>query len=272
MKSFPLLLALALFPLLSGWTLGGDPEEEDAAVKAEVTTLISSALAEEKDQTPGARLKKLQQAADAVQAKFPRNVLVAEPLQAADSADALEKALRQAQKTLTFQIKHEADLPAGFPQPTPVGEIGLKQYPAYRLAKTGSRNDSGFFKLFTHITLNRIEMTAPVEMTYDSGQDQSPQQTAMAFLYGDPTIGQVGDKLGGVNVADVPAITTVSMGLAGDVNPKRLAETERRLETWLSQHAPEYERTGKLRVLGYNSPRIADERRYFEVELPVGKK
>ena len=36
---------------------------------------------------------------------------------------------------LRFRPRIEADVPAGFPAPAPVGEIVLKQYPAYRLAR-----------------------------------------------------------------------------------------------------------------------------------------
>lgn len=173
---------------------------------------------------------------------------------------------------LTFKVKKEADLPAGFPKPTPVGEIQVKQYPAYRLARTESQDDSGFFKLFAHITLNRIEMTAPVEMTYRADDKKVPKQFDMAFMYGDTKLGKTGDKLGGVTVQDIPALTTVSIGLKGDSARVELVEIERRLEQWLAQQATDHERAGNLRVLGYNSPQVPAESRYFEVELPIKKK
>jgi hypothetical protein len=234
--------------------------------------LIADALAQAKGKPAAAQLETYQAVAKAVQEKSPQNVLVAEQLQAANSREALEAALRKSYEILTFKMKKEADLPTGFPEPTPVGEIRVKEYPAYRLARTPSKKDSGFFKLFTHITINRIEMTAPVEMTYNSDVEKGPEQIDMAFLYGDPKLGKTGDKLGEVTVSDIPAMTTVSIGLMGNNERAKLAEVERRLEGWLAQHSAEYERAGKLRVLGYNSPQVRADARYFEVELPIKKK
>jgi hypothetical protein len=85
-------------------------------------------------------------------------------------------------------------------------------------------------------------------------------------------LGKTGDKLGGVKVQDIPALTTVSIGLKGDNDRVKLAEVERRLERWLAQHAADHERAGDLRVLGYNSPQVPPDSRYYEVELPIKKK
>jgi hypothetical protein len=41
------------------------------------------------------------------------------------------------------------------------------------------------------------------------------------------------------------------------------------LKDWLVDHADEYEASGDVRVLGYNSPMIRLEKRYFEVQVPV---
>ncbi|QDU76808.1 SOUL heme-binding protein [Bremerella volcania] len=272
MMRLQIVLALTSLAFLGGWSYGRELGEGESSVNTEAAKLISDALIQAKDQSPGARLEIYQLVAKVVRKNCPNNVLIAEKLQAADNADTLEKGLRESFEILTFKMKKEADLPAGFPQPTPVGEIRLKQYPAYRLARTQSRKDSGFFKLLAHITLNRIEMTAPVEMTYTSSEDKSPEQIDMASLYSDAKIGQVGNKLGGVKVEDVPAMTTVCIGLKGEDDRADLAEIERRLEQWLSREAPEYERAGKLRLLGYNSPEVAAKSRYYEVEMPISKK
>ena len=61
----------------------------------------------------------------------------------------------------------EAKLPEGFPQPGPVGSVIVKEYPAYRLARTRAGGGDGgmFMRLFRHIERNDVKMTAPVEMT-----------------------------------------------------------------------------------------------------------
>jgi hypothetical protein len=41
------------------------------------------------------------------------------------------------------------------------------------------------------------------------------------------------------------------------------------LKAWLKNHADRYEASGDLRVLGYNSPMIPRNKRYFEVQIPV---
>ena len=66
-----------------------------------------------------------------------------------------------------------AKLPAGFPAPGPVGEIIIKEYPAYRIARI-RRGEGGvagspnvmFRRPFNYIKRNDIRMTAPVEMGY----------------------------------------------------------------------------------------------------------
>lgn len=271
LQSMAKLVGIGLV-LLGSVSNGSEPGPEKPARGEQAIELIASALEQANGQSDEERLEIYRQAAKQLQGKYPKNVLVAEQLQAAQEADGFEKALRNSQEILTFQMKQEADLPAGFPEPTPVGEIQIKQYPAYRLARTESQQDSGFFRLFAHITSNQIEMTAPVEMTYDSPKGKSLRQLDMAFLYGDPKTGEVGKKLGGVTVEDVPAMTTVSIGMKGESERANLAPIEERLEAWLAENAPEYERSGKLRLLGYNSPQVPAKSRYYEVELPVRKK
>ena len=246
-----MLLVFASLAGLVGASLGEEPAVGENAMNSQSAKLISDAFAKAKDQPAAERLQKFQAVAKVVQEKCPQNVLIAEQLQAATSGETLETALRASYDLLTFK---------------------LKQYPAYRLARTASAKNSGFFKLFAHITLNRIEMTAPVEMTYRVNDKQVPEQIDMAFIYGDTKLGKTGDKLGGVTVQDIPALTTVSIGLKGDNDRVKLAEVEQRLESWLTQHATDYERSGNLRVLGYNSPQVPTDSRYYEVELPIKKK
>ncbi len=142
----------------------------------------------------------------------------------------------------------------------------MKSYPDHRLARTSMTGKGGegqaFFALFDHIARNSIAMTAPVEMTYDA------TGRSMAFLYEHARLGKEGPD-GNVMVADVPAMTTVSIGVRGDCTPERIAHARARLESWLKQHADRYEVAGPLRVLGYNSPMVPANRRFAEVQLPV---
>lgn len=271
MLRMQVLLVFAALAVLARGSFGRESTEGGSSMTSQSVKVIADAFAQAKDKPPAERLEIFRAVARVVQEKCPNNVLVAEQLQAATSAELLEGALRKSHDILTFEVKQEADLPVGFPKPTPLGEIQVKQYPAYRLARTASQKNSGFFKLFSHITLNRIEMTAPVEMTYLSDDQKEPEQIDMAFIYGDAKLGSTGTKLGGVTVKDISALTTVSIGLKGDNDRVKLAEVERRLERWLAQQANDYERAGNLRVLGYNSPQVRPDERYYEVELPIKK-
>ena len=63
-----------------------------------------------------------------------------------------------------FRPIKEAEMPQGFPGYTPVGQIEIKQYPAYR--KAFASGPAEFWLLFSHIKQNNVAMTAPVEMDY----------------------------------------------------------------------------------------------------------
>jgi hypothetical protein len=132
-----------------------------------------------------------------------------------------------------------------------------------------SKEGRAFFTLFQHIVRNQIEMTAPVEKTYSSAGPK--QETAMAFLYASTQIGALGES-GKVQVADVPEMMAVSLGLHGDYSSDQVDKGEQHLKQWMKENGERYEVTGALRVLGYNSPFLPAERRYAEVQLPVRSK
>jgi uncharacterized surface protein with fasciclin (FAS1) repeats len=240
------------------------------------------ALKDASTKNPAEQIEALQAAIEDVQKLAKENVEVQETLRealaqakrledAGAKALVLQGALSESLETLEFKPFQEARLPKGFLEPTPVGEIRVKQYPAYRLARTempAGRLGEGraFFALFEHIVRNKIEMTAPVELTYSSGKDM-PRGEAMAFLYEDTELGSLGSH-GGVEVVDVPAMTTLSIGVRGDHAAEAIEEARERLERWLEQQ-DQYKAAGKLRVMGYNSPMVPVERRYLEVEIPV---
>lgn len=189
------------------------------------------------------------------------------------AAKLMQDALREAKATLAFKPFIEAPLPEGFPEPTQVGEIQVKNYPAYRFATTqmAGAESSAFWTLFTHIKKKDIAMTAPVEMTYGVGGTDKLQAKAMAFLYRSPKQGKAGTDEK-VEVIDVAPIKALSLGMRGDVTKTRLAEAKAHLDMWLREHDKEYEASGPLRVMGYNSPFVAANRRFTEVEIPVRRK
>ncbi|MFT4711257.1 MAG: NADH dehydrogenase [ubiquinone] 1 alpha subcomplex assembly factor 1 [Bacteroidia bacterium] len=181
----------------------------------------------------------------------------------------LESELNALLSDLEFEPVLEAALPLGFPGLTPVREIELKQYPAYRsvTANLGGLGSGGaFWKLFAHITTNDIAMTAPVEMSYDS-KSGDLREAKMAFLYGDPEVGVVG-RDGLVEVEDADAGWVVSMGCRGIETQANIEQAYGDLIDWVAGQ-PDLEVSGEMRVMGYNSPMVTGKRRYFEVQIPV---
>jgi len=176
-----------------------------------------------------------------------------------------------------FMFK-EAKLPAGFPAPGPVGEIIVKEYPAYRLARI-QRGEGGvqdnpnvmFRPLFNHIKRNDIPMTAPVEMGYPEKSEPGAGATSMAFLYGAPSWGTSGADTADqrVVVEDVPAMTVVSIGVRGGYTDANFAKAIGKLKAWVQQRADEVRVSGSPRYLAYNSPFVLGFLKYGEVQLPV---
>ena len=165
-----------------------------------------------------------------------------------------------------FQPILEADLPDGFPPPTPVGTIEVKQYPEYRKATSSGR--AAFWTLFRHIQRNNISMTAPVEMTYSGADSERLQEQSMAFLYGSTELGNPGWE-GAVEIADVPAATVVSIGVRGPRTDPAVLQAHHRLEAWLESRESEFVIAGPVRVMAYNSPFVRPDRQFFEVQIPI---
>ncbi len=157
-------------------------------------------------------------------------------------------------------------MPEGFPPYTPVGKVEVKEYPAYRKAEAAGR--IAFWTLFRHISQADISMTAPVEMTYQEDGPPVGREQAMAFLYGDPTLGTPG-RQGGVDVSDVPPMRVVSIGVRGARTNAAVSTAHNRLLDWLGEHAEQYQQDGPVRVLGYNSPFVPRDRQFFEVQIPI---
>jgi hypothetical protein len=182
----------------------------------------------------------------------------------------LRKTISELHEDLSFQPIKEAEQPNGFPAPTPIGEVEVKEYPVYRKAQADMSPNRAFWTLFSHIKKNDIAMTAPVEMGYDSPQSDKPKEQKMAFLYGQSSLGNIG-KDGSVDVVDVPAMTVVSTGVRGIQNTESLLDARHRLEAWLEFNKDTWIAAGALRTMAYNSPFVPQDRNYFEVQIPVRK-
>ena len=166
-----------------------------------------------------------------------------------------------------FKVLLEAELPEGFPKPGPVNQIVVKEYPVYRAARVGGANmqNVAFMRLFAHIKQNGISMTAPVEMAIDG---DTAQRQDMAFLYGNKRIGKAGSASAGVEVLDLPAKTYVSIGIRGTESKAAIKGAVSKLENWLKENK-EFISDGEPRLLGYNSPMVPRDKRFWEVQIPV---
>jgi hypothetical protein len=212
---------------------------------------------------------------------MPANVFVEEIFQRMEHSKTTDQrklakewrsALIEARDILQFELVEESPLPDGFPEPTPVGEIRLQQYPKYRLARTDMTllEGTAFFTLFNHIKERDIAMTAPVEMTY-STEGNAAKKSSMSFMYRSTDQGRLG-AAGKVQVMDSPAQIAISIGIRGNANKERVADAKRRLEAWLQTHDDEYVAAGPLRVFGYNSPFVAEKKQFAEIQIPVRTK
>jgi hypothetical protein len=179
-------------------------------------------------------------------------------------------AVEQVIEDLSFRPTMEAATPPGWPAFTPVGEVELKQYPLYRMAvieQSAEVPEGAFFwQLFNHIQKNQVEMTAPVEMHMKDGERRD-SMTAMAFLYEHAEQGAIGED-GKVKVVDVEPYQSVNVGRRGEPNAAGIESARAQIAAWLEAN-PGFVADGDYRVLGYNSPMMRDDRKYYEVQQPV---
>ena len=187
----------------------------------------------------------------------------------AKQADILRTGLLEVLVILTFKPRVEAPVPTGFPAPTPVGVVEIKKLPVYRMAKVANSGLGGnnFFTLFNHIKKNKIEMTAPVEMTM-AEKNGKYTESSMAFLYQETTLGKVGPQ-GNVAVLDTTECTVVSVGMRGSPSSENIESARRWLLEKIKTTPQAYEIAGELKVMGYNSPFMPEKLRYYEVQLPL---
>lgn len=267
----------SLFGLNAATVIGADVEEPRLLAAATLDAAMTQAAAEA---DAGRQLTILKTAAITACRQTPANFLIAEMFQKLDQtpgadsrklAAQWQKSVAEARDILRFEPLSESPLPEGFPKTTPVGELRVQNYPSYRMAKTEMTFIEGraFWTLFNHIKGREIAMTAPVEMTYDAGQ--APKKTSMAFMYRSTQQGTTG-KDGSVEIIDIPAQLAVSIGVRGDATKERVSSAKQRLDAWLQANAAQYEAIGPLRVMAYNSPFVADAKKFTEVQIPVRAK
>lgn len=268
----------ALAILLSAAAMSASLHGEEVAMKREVAAeRLKAALQGSRDTKDEARqLAALCGASIKVMAAFPDNLLLRdlfvamEPAEGMSNADLIrewQRAVTEAIRILEFQITEEAPLPEGFPLPTPLGEVRIQNYPAYRLAQTGMNggDDSAFGALFAHITTNKIAMTAPVEIQYGADRTQEAAKASMAFLYRSRAQGQLGgDK---VKVLDMKPMRVVSLGIDGPLTDERVRDTATKLEVWMKRR--DLKATGPMRTMCYNSPFIPVKNQFLEVQIPI---
>jgi len=169
-------------------------------------------------------------------------------------------------KAEQFQPIKEAEMPPDFPGYTPVGQIELKQYPAYR--KASASGAAQFWMLFQHIKRNKVQMTAPVELEYGDFRAAPLAERSMSFLYERPDQGSTG-RQGSVKVVDVPAMTVISIGCRGSRTPAAVAEAREKLLDYITERKNHFAILGPMRVMGYNSPFVPRDKNFFEVQFPI---
>jgi len=182
----------------------------------------------------------------------------------AKDRERINREIQQIIADLRFRPRAEAALPEGFPTWTPVGEVELKRYPAFRFAVT-EQDGLAFWRLFAHIKNHNVRMTAPVVMTL---AEDGKQPVLMAFLYERPDQESLVEE-GRVSVRDQVPGWFVSTGNRGERNERTLKDAQERLRTWLSWFGTEWEIAGSPRVLAYNSPFAPRDQTYWEYQVPV---
>ncbi len=271
---------LSFSPRMLGQTANGTDKPQQDPRREQAGQLLAKTLkSPQKELSEEQKQQLFQQTAQRVLELLPAESYAAKVLQqglaSADNeggVQALAEALQRAETNLNFRPLMEAKPPQGFPAFTPVGEVVVKEYPNYRMVRTlmaNSQDSGAFFRLFRHIKKNSIAMTAPVQMDYTAeAAAQEPTQASMAFLYGKTSLGDVG-KQGAVEVVDVPATQTATIGVRGPTTKKAVAQARTRLLQWLKENQHRYKSAGPMRVMGWNSPYVPSNRKYFEVEFPV---
>jgi len=161
----------------------------------------------------------------------------------------------------------EAPLPKGWPKPGPYNKVSDKKYPAYRAAITeGKGSTFAFWRLFRHIKKNNIPMTSPVEMGMKNEEGKALAMNSMAFLYQGQDVGKAGADGAKIKVADVPAATALSYAWQGDDSKANRKKAKDAILAELKKRKLEYT---SMRLLGYNGPGVADDKKTWELQAMI---
>jgi hypothetical protein len=120
-------------------------------------------------------------------------------------------------------------------------------------------------RLFGHIKKNKIAMTAPVVMDLN---EQAGRQS-MAFLYANKTLGTLGSEAG-IEVDDRRAQEYISIGMRGRETQQMISSAVLKLRRALSKQK-KYQAIASPRLLGYNSPMVSSQKRFWEVQIALDK-
>jgi hypothetical protein len=178
-----------------------------------------------------------------------------------------EGELTEVRDDLAFVPRDEAELPEGFPAPTPPGEMEIKTYPSYKMAVADRESvpePAMFFLLFNHIQRNDIPMTAPVEMTM--GEDGRVMQS-MAFLYPSTDSPSPTGLVGNEELITTEPQKVVSLGIRGSRPGNVDIGLREKLQAFAAEQG--YTLDGPMRVMGYNSPMVPRDQQFYEVQVPV---
>jgi len=63
--------------------------------------------------------------------------------------------------------------------------------------------------------------------------------------------------------------TVIGIGVRSDAAKQHADDSELRLENRLPAHRADYESAGPVRGMGYNSPFVADEKRFIQVRILI---
>jgi hypothetical protein len=185
---------------------------------------------------------------------------------------AMRSAMDAAYLALTFDVIEEAPPPAGFPPPGRVGIVTLRHYPACRTARLAVTNqeaqapmDALFAPLAAHMAGKGLALTRPWVVWF-GGPVEDP--AAVGVFY--PVVGAgAAGRQGGFVVADLPAVTVVSLGFVGVPSQALVNEGTEELRRWVGKYRPGVQSFGPTRMLMYNSAKTPAFLRYWELQAHV---
>jgi SOUL heme-binding protein len=198
---------------------------------------------------------------------------------ASGEGDDQEKAVPQSQvsegKGYPEGFINEGPLPKGFPPPSAVGQVVEKTYPLCRTYSAEGNN--AFMRCFAYLSKQKHEMTAPVIMEYERPADNANAKPGadvnfadvarMHFILAEPSLDKPRQE-GPVLVADMPQMRVLSIAIQGEMSARQREDAERQLDAEIAKRK-DVAAAGPKRVLGYNSPMVPRDKRFWEIQVPI---